>query len=294
MSFKRVPDPVRPRSQAIVRPAVQPRGTAIGPPVFTPPVAQPLRAGTTATRQPLHRPAARTSGSIQRMTETQAMIENKDGYLKSKKKVEEHNLRRPGHQVLFSNLLGKAKTVKELGSLVFAAIDAAEKRATAPQQQKVDDSDLDAKYGTPQGTQTISTPKPHPKPSVPTTQPGNSTPTISIGLTPYQPPPQVIVDPYAGLNTRTKPHAQRLLTTGLGGTMTGATDMSLNQGDINELRNWVEKQETNSGLQKWVVNVGPGTGTFSLNNQFKVTGFGTVVGTNKAPTYHVTINNNLY
>ena len=67
--------------------------------------------------------------------------------------------------------------------------------------------------------------------------------------------------------------------------MTGTTDMSLNQGDINELRNWVGKAgATKCGLQKWVVNVGPGTGTFSLNNQFKVTGFGTVAGTNKAPT----------
>ena len=204
----------------------------------------------------------------------------------------EHNTKFPHHQIQFNQLLGKASSVQQLKKLVHEAIQAAVKRATTP-QVKVDDSDLDTKYNVVTTTTTPHQPK---TPKVP--QPLTiSTPTqpvpIVIGAATYTPPPQQIVDPYAGLNPRAKVHAQHLLTHGLGGQMSGTTDWTLTQSDVNDLRNWVVSQTTTGGNQKWVVNVGPGTGLHSHRNQFKVSGFGVVSGSTKAPTYHITINQGL-
>jgi hypothetical protein len=232
------------------------------------------------------------SRAVQRITESYALIQDKDGYVKTKTKAEEHNTKFPHHQIQFNQLLGKASSVQQLKTLVHEAIQAAVKRATTP-QVKADDSDLDTKYKVVTTTTTLHQPK---TPKVP--QPLTiSTPTqpvpIVIGAATYTPPPQQIIDPYAGLNPRAKVHAQHLLTHGLGGQMSGTTDWTLTQSDVNDLRNWVVSQTTTGGNQKWVVNVGPGTGQHSHRNQFKVSGFGVVSGSTKAPTYHITINQGL-
>lgn len=77
--------------------------------------------------------------------------------------------------------------------------------------------------------------------------------------------------------------------------MSGPTKKAseLTQSDLNDLRSWAEAQKTPSGLQKWVTNVGSGTGAYSDRWQFKVTGFGTTSTSTSAPTWHLWINDNL-
>jgi hypothetical protein len=99
------------------------------------------------------------------------------------------------------------------------------------------------------------------------------------------PPPPAAVDPYAGLSARVRPLAQAI--SGWNQQAMAGTTVALSAAEQAELRTWVEGRRTAGGQQKYVVNVGPGTGQYAGKTQFKVTGFASLGA--KAATYHITL-----
>ena len=94
------------------------------------------------------------------------------------------------------------------------------------------------------------------------------------------------VDRYAGLGPKLAKLAQSIEAWSASG-MDGCS-AQLSSGEQSTLKAWVESIETKGGNQKYVVNIGPGTGEdYADKIQFKVSGFGNVGG--KAPTYHITL-----
>lgn len=93
------------------------------------------------------------------------------------------------------------------------------------------------------------------------------------------------VDRYAGLNANLTKLAKKIEAWDTS-SMDGC-NATLSSGEQQTLKAWVESIETKGHNQKYVVNIGPGTGDYAGKQQFKVSGFGNVGG--KAPTYHITL-----
>lgn len=201
-----------------------------------------------------------------------------------------HNKDYPGQFINFQALFGKADDMRALGGLVRKAISdgVARAKAPAPTLSKKAETELVARELAPE-TPTVSSPVKK------TVTPKPAKEVIIIASAPYVPPPAPVVDPYVGLSARAKVHAVSLRTNGVSNIMSGplTKDTTLTQTDLNQLRDWVEAQKTPSGLQKWVTNVGQGTGLYSSRWQFKVTGFGTTATSTSAPTWHLWINDGL-
>lgn len=93
------------------------------------------------------------------------------------------------------------------------------------------------------------------------------------------------VDRYAGLSPKLTKLVKRIEAWDTN-SMDGCS-AQLSSTEQSTLQAWVESIQTQGGKQKYVVNIGPGTGKYDTENQFKVSGFGNVGG--KAPTYHITL-----
>jgi hypothetical protein len=199
-----------------------------------------------------------------------------------------HNQTYPGQFINFQALFGKAEDMPDLNRLVRKAISdgVARAKAPAPTLSKKAETELVAKELTPT-TPVIVAPAKKPVTPKPTKE------VITMGSASYVAPPAI--DPYVGLSANAKVHALALRTHGVGTIMSGplTKDTSLTQSDLDQLRNWVEAQKTTGGQQKWVTNVGWGSGAYSTRWQFKVTGFGTTSTSTSAPTWHLWINNGL-
>ena len=109
--------------------------------------------------------------------------------------------------------------------------------------------------------------------------------TYTVGPSGYVAKAEPVVDPYAGLSVKLRGLA--VLISGWKKNSMDGTSASLSPTEQAQLQTWVESRETPSGKQKYVVNIGPGTGTYTGTQQFKVSGFGNVGG--KAPTFHITL-----
>ena len=144
----------------------------------------------------------------------------------------------------------------------------------------------------------VSTPKP--VIPVPSSAPGLSVPvpstgpapkikpqvtTFTLGPTGHVAKPAPVIDPYAGLSPKVRGLAVQIAAWKTN-SMAGTAE-ALNPTEQAALQAWVESRQTASGKQKYVVNIGPGTGVHSNETQFKVSGFGNVGG--KAPTFHITL-----
>lgn len=202
----------------------------------------------------------------------------------------QHNKDYPSQFINFQQLFAKAANVAELNGSVRKAISAAVARAKAPApaMTKKAEAELLAE-------ELAVVPLVVAKPVKKAKAPKPAKEVIDIPIAPYIPPPAPVVDHYAGLSARARVHAVSLKTNGVSNIMSGplAKDTTLTQTDLNQLRDWVEAQKTKSGLQKWVTNVGAGTGAYTGRWQFKVTGFGTTATSTSAPTWHLWINDGL-
>ena len=119
----------------------------------------------------------------------------------------------------------------------------------------------------------------------PTRKEKSKTTTYTLGPSAYVAKPTLVVDPYAGLPVKLRGLAVQI-TAWKTNSMVGTAE-TLSASERDTLQAWVESRRTASGKQKYVVNIGPGTGLYTGETQFKVSGFGSVGG--KAPTFHITL-----
>lgn len=106
-----------------------------------------------------------------------------------------------------------------------------------------------------------------------------------FGGSSYTPKPEPVVDPFAGLSSKVRPLAVAISQWNQS-AMDG-TSAKLSLTEQSELETWVTSQTTKGGKQKYIVNIGEGTGAYSDTWQFKVSGFASL-GV-KAATYHITL-----